>query len=103
MGLKVGQRRHVFKSGHKGSTSSYSGSVDCNASSRGLFLGLLCVVAGIVVIIVFFVVKGDANFPQHLPFWLAHGTQGSLLALAAALSLVGIAQVIIKNIYHSYF
>ncbi|XP_059480652.1 proton channel OtopLc-like isoform X2 [Neocloeon triangulifer] len=93
MGLKVGQRRHIFKGGSKGSSSSCSGSVDCNSSSRGLFLGLLCVVAGVVVIIVFFVVKGDPNFPQHLPFWLSIGTQGSILALAAALSLVGIAQV----------
>ncbi|CAB3363057.1 Hypothetical predicted protein [Cloeon dipterum] len=93
MGLKVGQRRHIFKGGSKGSSSSCSGSVDCNSSSRGLFLGLLCVVAGVVVIIVFFVVRGDPNFPPHLPFWLSVGTQGSLLALAAALSLVGIAQV----------
>ncbi|XP_065345188.1 proton channel OtopLc-like isoform X2 [Cloeon dipterum] len=93
MGLKVGQRRHMFKGGSKGSSSSCSGSVDCNSSSRGLFLGLLCVVAGVVVIIVFFVVRGDPNFPPHLPFWLSVGTQGSLLALAAALSLVGIAQV----------
>ncbi|KAF4527514.1 hypothetical protein B566_EDAN015614 [Ephemera danica] len=96
MGLKVGKQRQIYKGSAKSSNSSTSNSgrtVDCNSSSRGLFLGLLGVVAGIVVIIVFFVVRGDETFPPHLPFWLAHGTQIALLALAAALALVGIAQV----------
>ena len=31
--------------------------VDCQGASKGLFLGLLCLVGGIIILIIFFVMK----------------------------------------------
>lgn len=31
--------------------------VDCQSASKGLFLGLLCLVGGIIILIIFFVMK----------------------------------------------
>ena len=35
--------------------------VDCQSASKGLFLGLLCLVAGIIILIIFFVMKVSYN------------------------------------------
>ena len=35
--------------------------VDCQSASKGLFLGLLCLVGGIIILIIFFVMKVIQN------------------------------------------
>ena len=35
--------------------------VDCQSASKGLFLGLLCLVGGIIILIIFFVMKVMMN------------------------------------------
>ena len=35
--------------------------VDCQSASKGLFLGLLCLVGGIIILIIFFVMKVRAS------------------------------------------
>ena len=36
--------------------------VDCQSASKGLFLGLLCLVGGIILLIIFFVMKVSITF-----------------------------------------
>ena len=36
--------------------------VDCQSASKGLFLGLLCLVGGIIILIIFFVMKVSITF-----------------------------------------
>ncbi|XP_071445529.1 proton channel OtopLc-like [Hetaerina americana] len=99
MAQKVGQGQKLaaeikckaglgLSSGSKSKKSS-----DCHGASKGLFLGLLCLVSGIVVIIVFFVVKDNEQFSPMLAFWLCSGTQISILALCTLLTGVGLVQI----------
>ena len=88
--------------------------VDCQGASKGLFLGLLGLVAGIIVLIIFFVMKVSTtvlfvtftiftliswsflkenyDFRMDL-FWLSTGTQVSILSLAIVFTSVGFFQL----------
>ncbi|XP_063232672.1 proton channel OtopLc-like isoform X3 [Bacillus rossius redtenbacheri] len=68
-------------------------SVDCGGATKGLFLGLLCVVAGIVVIIIFLVVKEDEQFPIDTVFWLTSGMLAAILSLSTVVTAAGLVQV----------
>ncbi|KAG8222033.1 hypothetical protein J437_LFUL003953 [Ladona fulva] len=75
------------------SGSSSKRNTDCHGASKGLFLGLLCLVSGIVITIVFFVVKDNEQFSPLLAFWLCSGTRIALLALCTLLTGVGLIQI----------
>lgn len=68
-------------------------SVDCGGASKGLFLGILCLVAGIVVIIIFLVVKEDEEFPADTIFWLTTGALAAMLGLCCIVTSVGLVQI----------
>ncbi|XP_067000324.1 proton channel OtopLc [Anabrus simplex] len=67
--------------------------VDCSGASKGLFLGLLCLVAGIVVIIIFLVVKEDESFPADTVFWLTTGALSAILSLCCIMTTLGLVQI----------
>lgn len=67
--------------------------IDCTGASKGLFLGLLCLVVSIVVIIIFLVVKEDDAFPIETLFWITTGTQGSILVLSLLITLPGLIRI----------
>jgi len=67
--------------------------LDCAGASKGLFLGILCLVAGIVVIIIFLVVKDDEGFPPETLFWMITGTLAGILALSTIITVLGLIQV----------
>ncbi|XP_075235072.1 proton channel OtopLc-like [Lycorma delicatula] len=75
--------------------SRYGGShhIDCAGSSKGLFLGLLCLVAGIVVIIIFLVVKEDEGFPTATLFWMTTGTLSVILSVSCIMTVIGLVQI----------
>jgi len=107
MGQNVGRGRSFLKqkkltSSHsKGCSMSSAGehslrstwSVDCSGASKGLFLGILCLVAGIVVIIIFLVVKEDEEFPADTIFWLTTGALAAMLGLCCVMIIVGLVQI----------
>ncbi|XP_076046283.1 uncharacterized protein LOC143028294 [Oratosquilla oratoria] len=66
--------------------------VDCRSASKGLFLGLLCLVGGIVVLIIFFVMKDQEDFKVEM-FWIRLGTQMIILSLSIITSVIGFLQV----------
>ncbi|XP_043199848.1 proton channel OtopLc-like isoform X2 [Amphibalanus amphitrite] len=72
---------------------------DCRAASKGLFLGLLCLVGGIVVLIIFFVMKDTTEFQGQM-FWLSAGTQLVVLSLSVVMTLVGFYQVPKLSVTH---
>lgn len=88
------QKRH---SSSNGRTEADSGSgsfriLDCQSSSKGLFLGLLVLVAGIIVLILFFVLSNENMEAETLSAvtTLHCAVQGlSLLAAAVGLCRVG--------------
>lgn len=67
--------------------------IDCSGASKGLFLGLLCLVASIVVIIIFLVVKEDDGFPTETLFWITSGTLGTILLLSVLVTVPGLVQI----------
>lgn len=67
--------------------------VDCGGASKGLFLGLLCLVTGTVVIIIFLVVKEDETFPVDTLFWLTTGTLLTILGISTFVNLIGLVQI----------
>ncbi|XP_014244934.1 otopetrin-2-like isoform X2 [Cimex lectularius] len=67
--------------------------IDCTGASKGLFLGLLCLVASIVVIIIFLVVKEDEGFPAETLFWITSGTLGIILFLSVVVTVPGLVQI----------
>ncbi|KAL1114832.1 hypothetical protein AAG570_007656 [Ranatra chinensis] len=70
-----------------------SSHIDCTGASKGLFLGLLCLVASIVVIIIFLVVKEDNGFPTQTLFWITTGTLGIILLLSTVMMIPGLIQI----------
>jgi hypothetical protein len=107
MGQNVGRGRIFLKqkkltnSHSKGCSIASAGehslrgtwSVDCGGASKGLFLGILCLVAGIVVIIIFLVVKEDEEFPADTIFWLTTGALAAMLGLCCVMTSVGLFQI----------
>lgn len=69
------------------------GRVSCDGSSKGLFLGILCMVAGIVVILIFLVVREDENFPPATLSWLTCGTLIAILSLSSLMTASGLVQI----------
>lgn len=67
--------------------------VDCNGVSKGLFLGLLCLVVLTVVIIIFLVVKEDKDFPTHVLSMLTFTVLAAVLLTCALLNAFGLYQV----------
>lgn len=67
--------------------------VDCGGASKGLFLGLLCLVTGIVVIIIFLVVKEEEDFPAETVFWLTSGTLMAILTITFWMTVAGLVQI----------
>lgn len=74
---------------------SYMGDerVDCNGISKGLFLGLLCLVVLTVVIIIFLVVKEDKDFPTHILSMLTFTVLSSILVVCVILNAFGLYQI----------
>ncbi|ROT73175.1 hypothetical protein C7M84_008403 [Penaeus vannamei] len=66
--------------------------VDCRSASKGLFLGLLCLVGGIVILIMFFVMKNEDDF-QDTMFWISNATQMIILGLAVISTVIGFLQI----------
>ncbi|CAL4134095.1 unnamed protein product [Meganyctiphanes norvegica] len=66
--------------------------VDCRSASKGLFLGLLCIVGGIVILIIFFVMKDEPNFKERM-FWISNGTQMIILSLSIISTIIGFIQI----------
>lgn len=66
---------------------------DCSGSSKGLFLGLLCLVTGIVVIIIFLVVKEDEGFPTSTLFWMTNGTLAAILTISCVMTVIGLIRI----------
>jgi len=66
--------------------------VDCQAASKGLFLGLLCLVGGIIVLIIFFVMKDTEEFTDEM-FWIFSCAETAILTLAVVGGFGGLVQV----------
>ncbi|EEB11451.1 predicted protein [Pediculus humanus corporis] len=67
--------------------------VDCGGASKGLFLGILCLVTGVVVIIIFLVVKANEDFPAETIFWLINGTLMAILSITIIMNVIGLIQI----------
>ncbi|XP_033351460.1 proton channel OtopLc-like [Bombus vosnesenskii] len=94
MGQNVGRNRLSHKQKFHGSKDLTSHTkVGCDGSSKGLFLGILCMVAGIVVILIFLVVREDEHFPSSTLSWLTCGTLTSILILSTLMTASGLVQV----------
>ncbi|XP_017757100.1 PREDICTED: uncharacterized protein LOC108548587 [Eufriesea mexicana] len=94
MGQNVGRNRLLHKQKFHGSKDITSHTkVGCDGSSKGLFLGILCMVAGIVVILIFLVVREDEHFPSSTLSWLTCGTLTSILTLSTLMTASGLVQV----------
>ncbi|KAI5703429.1 hypothetical protein M8J75_011682 [Diaphorina citri] len=81
---------------HKSLKSTYSyevDAIDCSSASKGLFLGLLCLVIVIVIIIIFLVVKEDPDFPMEILFWMTSGTLCGILVISLISSIIGLYQI----------
>lgn len=66
--------------------------VDCRSASKGLFLGLLCLVGGIVILIIFFVMKDQEEFKTRM-FWISNSTQLIILGLSVVSTIIGFLQI----------
>ncbi|XP_015180812.1 PREDICTED: otopetrin-1-like isoform X2 [Polistes dominula] len=96
MGQNVGRSRIAQKQKFHGGSkdlTSHSRRVGCDGSSKGLFLGILCMVAGIVVILIFLVVREDEHFSNITLSWLTCGTLIGILALSGLMTSTGLIQI----------
>ncbi|XP_014230923.1 otopetrin-1-like [Trichogramma pretiosum] len=94
MGQNVGKSsRALHKKFHSMKDLPSSSRVGCDGSSKGLFLGILCMVAGIVVILIFLVVRDDENFPATTLTCLTCGTLIGILALSGVMTASGLVQI----------
>jgi len=73
--------------------------VDCQSASKGLFLGLLCLVGGIIIIIIFFVMKDSEEFRGEM-FWIYYGAEIVILTFAIVASVGAFVQI--QKLSHSY-
>nr|XP_050855606.1 proton channel OtopLc-like isoform X2 [Vespula vulgaris] len=94
MGQNVGRSRVPLKQKfHGGKDLTSHARVGCDGSSKGLFLGILCMVAGIVVILIFLVVREDEHFSTVTLSWLTCGTLIGILALSGLMTSTGLIQI----------
>lgn len=89
--------------------------VDCQSASKGpyyiciivwmivllegLFLGLLCLVGGIIIIIIFFVMKDSEEFRGEM-FWIYYGAEIVILTFAIIASIGAFVQI--QKLSHSF-
>jgi hypothetical protein len=73
--------------------------VDCQSASKGLFLGLLCLVGGIIILIIFFVMKDSPEYKDQM-FWIYSGAEIVILSLSILSSLFAFVQV--QKLSHSF-
>ncbi|GBM65649.1 Proton channel OtopLc [Araneus ventricosus] len=64
--------------------------VNCGGSTRGLFLGLLILVAGIIAIILFFVLAQDKDFNVHV---MIGALECGIFGLSILVTIIGIVQI----------
>ncbi|XP_031783325.1 proton channel OtopLc isoform X2 [Nasonia vitripennis] len=94
MGQNVGRSsRLLHKKFHSMKDLPSSGRIGCDGSSKGLFMGILCMVAGIVVILIFLVVREEPNFPPATLSWLTCGTLIGILTLSGLMTSSGLVQI----------
>lgn len=73
--------------------------VDCQSASKGLFLGLLCLVGGIIILIIFFVMKDSPEFRGQM-FWIYSGAEIVILVFSCIASFAAFVQV--QKLSHSF-
>jgi len=73
--------------------------VDCQSASKGLFLGLLCLVGGIIILIIFFVMKDSPEFRGQM-FWIYSGAEIIILVFSILASLAAFVQI--QKLSHSF-
>ncbi|KAH0558049.1 hypothetical protein KQX54_014072 [Cotesia glomerata] len=94
MGQNVGRNRFSHKQKfHSVKDLTSHTRVGCDGASKGLFLGILSMTAGIVVILIFLVVREDENFPPATLSWLTSGTLIGILSLSGVMTASGLVQV----------
>ncbi|XP_008545702.1 proton channel OtopLc isoform X1 [Microplitis demolitor] len=94
MGQNVGKNRFSHKQKfHSVKDLTGNTRVGCEGASKGLFLGILSMTAGIVVILIFLVVREDENFPPATLSWLTSGTLIGILSLSGVMTASGLVQV----------
>lgn len=94
MGQNVGRNRFSHKQKfHSVKDLTGHTRVGCDGASKGLFLGILSMTAGIVVILIFLVVREDENFPPATLSWLTSGTLIGILSLSGVMTASGLVQV----------
>lgn len=64
--------------------------VNCGGSTRGLFLGLLILVAGIIAIILFFVLAQDTDFNVH---FMIGALECGIFGLSTLVTIIGLVQI----------
>lgn len=65
-----------------------SGRVDCIGASKGLFFGLLALIASLICLILFFVLVVKTEF-NRLAIFLADASHGGILSLSILAVLIG--------------
>jgi len=73
--------------------------VDCQSASKGLFLGLLCLVGGIIILIIFFVMKDSPEYKGQM-FWIYSGAEIIILTLSIISALAAFVQI--QKLSHSF-
>lgn len=94
MGQNVGRSsRLLHKKFHSLKDLTSPSQLGCDGSSKGIFMGILCMVAGIVVILIFLVVREDENFPAVTLTWVTCGTLIGILSLSGLMTCSGLIQI----------
>ena len=73
--------------------------MDCQRASKGLFLGLLCLVGGIIILIIFFVMKDSPEYKGQM-FWIYSGAEIIILTLSIISALAAFVQI--QKLSHSF-
>ncbi|KAF8790220.1 proton channel OtopLc-like [Argiope bruennichi] len=73
-----------------GKTPNQHDEVNCGGSTRGLFLGLLILVAGIIAIILFFVLAQDKDFNVH---FMIGALECGIFGISTLATILGIVQI----------
>ena len=73
--------------------------VDCQSASKGLFAGLLCLVGGIIILIIFFVMKDSPEYKGQM-FWIYSGAEIIILTLSIISALAAFVQI--QKLSHSF-
>ncbi|XP_058800894.1 proton channel OtopLc-like isoform X2 [Phymastichus coffea] len=93
MGRNVGRSGRLLRKKLHGARDAPGARLGCDSSSKGLFLGILCMVAGIVVILIFLVIREDEHFTPATLSWLTCGSLAGILSLSSLVTCSGLLQV----------